>query len=247
MQCGNWLRAAISSGAWWKVGSIPRAHALSNARQRALSARFWPPQAFPVHNRSRRVRLLFRVAALDQVDGIERAVDRVMPPEEEAGKRHYLAVAVGQECRHETRHRPVQQNPEPPAPGNEKKERHERERSPEDHGPQPGMRYPLAKLPEEDEVQSRRQEQAACHLANQRKRQPGLRHCRSDQDEPQQAKHQTRVASTPAYLPANGKAGLFRFRWHNNRPPLVVFKNRGATWLLRCPGEHAIPPCQATR
>src|SRR5437879_1464921 len=84
-QCGNWLRAGISSGIWWKAGSVPRAHALSIARQRALSARFWPLQTFPVHNRSHRLRLPFRVAALDQVDGIERAVDRVMPPEEEAG------------------------------------------------------------------------------------------------------------------------------------------------------------------
>jgi glycosyltransferase involved in cell wall biosynthesis len=152
------------------VGPIEPAYrqryALSIVRRQALSARFWPLQAFSVHSRSHRVRLPFHVAALDQVDGIERAVNRVMPPEEEAGKGHYLAVAVGQECRDETRHRPVQQNPEPPAPGNEKKERHERERSPEDHGPEPGMRYPLAKLPEEDEVQSRRQEQAACYLAN---------------------------------------------------------------------------------
>src|SRR6266571_939751 len=185
--CSTWHRARICTAAWWKAGYGPRGHARSIVRRQVLSARFWPLQAFPVHNQSRRVRLPFRVVALDQVDGIERAVHRVMPSEEEAGKRHDLAVAVGQECRDESRHRPVQQNPEPPAPGDEKKERHERERSPEDHGPEPGMRYPLAKLPEEDEVQSHSQEQAACYLANQHRGWSHLRHRRSDKDEPQQA------------------------------------------------------------
>jgi len=170
MQFDNWLRAGTSASAWWKVGFIPRVHSLSIARRQALSARSWPLQAFSLHNQSRRPCLPFGVVALDQVDGIKRTVDRVMPPEEEAGKRHDLAVTVGQECRDETRHRPVQQNPEPPTPGNEEKKRHEDERSPEGHGPQPGLRYPLAKLPEEDEVQSRSQEQAACHLANRRRR-----------------------------------------------------------------------------
>lgn len=61
-----------------------------------------------MHDRSRRSRLPLDVVALDQVDGIERAVDRIMPPEEEAGKRHDFAVTVGQECRDETGHRIVQ-------------------------------------------------------------------------------------------------------------------------------------------
>ena len=48
-----------------------------------------------------------RVSALDQVDGIERAVDRVIAPKEEAGKRHHLAATIGQERREETGRRPV--------------------------------------------------------------------------------------------------------------------------------------------
>ena len=35
------------------------------------------------------------VAALDQVDGIERAVDRVIAPKEEARQRHHLAATIG--------------------------------------------------------------------------------------------------------------------------------------------------------
>src|SRR5436309_2420817 len=92
-RCGNWPRAEISSCAWWEAGFVPRAHALSIARQQALSACSWPLQAFSIHNQSRRSCLPFGVVALDQVNGIKRAVDRVMPPEEEAGKCHDLAVA----------------------------------------------------------------------------------------------------------------------------------------------------------
>jgi len=55
-----------------------------------------------------------RVAALDQVDGIERAVDRVIAPKEEAGKRHHLAATIGQERREETGCRPVKENSQPP-------------------------------------------------------------------------------------------------------------------------------------
>src|SRR5260370_9125063 len=131
MQRSNWLRAETSSGTWWKVGSVPRVHALSIVRQQALSARYWPLQAFPVHNQSRRVRLPFRVAALDQVDGIERAVDRVMPPEEDAGQRHHLAATVGRQPPDDQGHGQVHQNPESPPPGTVKKKRYEHHESPE--------------------------------------------------------------------------------------------------------------------
>jgi len=43
--------------------------------------------------------LCFDESALDQVDGIERAVDRIMPLEEEAGKRHHLAATVSRQRR----------------------------------------------------------------------------------------------------------------------------------------------------
>ena len=71
------------------------------------------------------IRLPLRVSALDQVDGIERAVDRAMSPEEEAGKRHHLAAAIGRERRDDQGHGQGQESPEPPAPGDEKKERNE--------------------------------------------------------------------------------------------------------------------------
>jgi len=69
----------------------------------------------------------------------------------------------------------------------------------------------LAQCPEEDNVQGRTQERSACYLADERPRQPGLRKLRCDIDESQQAKHETRAASTPAYLPTDGKAAMFRF------------------------------------
>jgi len=153
-----------------------------------------------------------RVSALNQVDGIERAVDGVMPPEEEAGKRHHLAAAVGRERRDDQGHAQIQENAEPPAPGDEKKERNERDGYPENYRAEPGMAHPVAQRPEDDDVQERDQKQAACYLADQRRGWSTLRNRRSDIDESQQAKHQTRAASTSAYLATDGKSALFRFR-----------------------------------
>src|SRR5260221_10079253 len=85
---------------------------------------------------------------LDEIDGVERAVDRAMSPEEEAGKRHHLAAAIGRERRDDQGHGQVQENPEPPTPGDEKKERNERGGRPEKYCAEPGRTQPPAKLPE---------------------------------------------------------------------------------------------------
>ena len=90
-----------------------------------------------------------RVLALDQIYGIERTVDRVIAPKEEAGKRNHLAATVSRHCCDETGHRPVEQNPQPPAP----REKNERGGEPENHRSKPGMRYPLAKEPEKGKIQ----------------------------------------------------------------------------------------------
>ena len=50
------------------------------------------------------VRLLLCVAAIDEIDGVERAIDRTLSPEEEAGQRHHLAATVGQERRDDQGH-----------------------------------------------------------------------------------------------------------------------------------------------
>lgn len=74
-------------------------------------------------------RLPLCVAALDQVDGVERAVDRTLSAEEEAGQHHHLAATVGRERRDDQGHGQVQQSPEPPTPGDKKKEGNERRRT----------------------------------------------------------------------------------------------------------------------
>src|SRR2546423_1514611 len=66
------------------------------------------------------IRLSLRESTLDQVDGIERTVDRAMSAEEEAGQRHHLAAPVGRERRDDQGHGQVQESPEPPTPGDEK-------------------------------------------------------------------------------------------------------------------------------
>src|SRR5260221_5922050 len=99
------------------------------------------------------IRLPLRVAALDEIDGVERAVDRAMSPEEEAGKRHHLAAAIGRERRDDQGHGQVQENPEPPTPGDEKKERNERDGESENYRVEPGKEHPLAKHPEKRNAQ----------------------------------------------------------------------------------------------
>ena len=113
------------------------------------------------------VRLVLRVAALEQINGIERAVDGAVTPKEEAGKRHHLTATVGRERRDEQGHAHVQQHPEPPALGDEKQERDERGGEPEYDRAEPGMAHSVAQRPEEDDVQSPSQKQAACYLPDQ--------------------------------------------------------------------------------
>src|SRR5712691_5385425 len=151
---------------------------------------------------------VLRVSALDQVDGIERAVDRVIAPEEEAGKRHHLAATIGQERREETGRRPVKENSQPPAP----REENEHGGEPENHRTEPGLRHPLAKEPEEGKVQGRGQKQTACESFDQRCGWSKMRHRRSNINKSQQAKHDTRPASAPTYLPSDGKAAMFRLQ-----------------------------------
>jgi hypothetical protein len=76
-----------------------------------------------------------------------------MPPEEEAGKRHHLIAAIGRERRDDQGHAQVEENPEPLAPGDEKKERNEHDGDPENAHAEPGMAHPVAQCPEEDDVQ----------------------------------------------------------------------------------------------
>jgi hypothetical protein len=78
------------------------------------------------------------------------------------------------------------------------------------HRAKPGMRYPLAKEPEEDNIQDRSQEQAICESFDQHRGWSKPHNRRSHIDEPQQAKHEMRAASAPAYFPPDGKAALFR-------------------------------------
>src|SRR5260370_18068613 len=109
------------------------------------------------------------VSALDQVDGIERAVDRVMSPEEEAGKRHHLAAAIGRQRSNTPSYGHIEDNPVPPTPGDEKKERNEHHGAPPHPRPPPPMYirpHPLAQRPEADDVQSRLQERSTCHLTD---------------------------------------------------------------------------------
>ncbi len=149
-----------------------------------------------------------RVAALDQVDGIERAVDRVIAPEEEAGQRHHLAATIGHERREETGHRPVQEHSQPPAP----RQDNEHGGEPENHRTEPGLRHPLAKEPEEGKVQDRGQKQTACESFEKQRGWSKMRNLRSNINESQQAKHETRPASAPAYLPSDGKSAMFRLQ-----------------------------------
>ena len=74
------------------------------------------------------------------------------------------------------------------------------------------MRYPLAQEPEEGNVQGRGQEQADGYLADQRCGWSKMRHRRSNINKSQQAKHETRPASAPAYLPSDGKSAMFRLQ-----------------------------------
>lgn len=125
------------------------------------------------------IRLPFRVAALDQVDGIERAVDGVMSPEEEAGQRHQLATTVGRQPPDEQGHGQVQEHPESPSPGDEKKKRNEQHGGPEYARENPGMQvgeHSYTQHPEEDDVQDSSQKQAASYLAEQRRGWSHLRH-----------------------------------------------------------------------
>src|SRR3989442_11742504 len=132
-----------------------------------------------------------RVSALDQVNGIERAVDRVIAPKEEAGQRHHLAATIGHERREETGRRPVKENSQPPAP----REENEHGGEPENHRMEPGMRHPLANEPEEGKVQGRGQKQPACEAFDRWCGWSKMRNLRSNIDESQQANHETRPAS----------------------------------------------------
>ncbi len=88
-------------------------------------------------------------------------------------------------------------NYQPPAP----REENEHGGEPENHRTEPGMRHPLAKEPEEGKVQGRGQKQPACESFDQRCGWSKMRHRRSNVSKSQQAKHETRPASAPAYLP----------------------------------------------
>lgn len=138
------------------------------------------------------LRLSVRVSALDQVDGIERAVDRVMSLEEEAGQRHHLAATVGRQPPDDQGHRQVQEHPESPAPGDEKKKRNEHDRGLEYARANPGMQvgeHSCTRYPEEDDVQDRSQNQTASYLAEKRHGWSHLRHRLSERNEYEQAKH----------------------------------------------------------
>ena len=74
------------------------------------------------------------------------------------------------------------------------------------------MRHPLAKEPEEGKVQGRGQKQTACESFEKQRGWSKMRNLRSNINKSQQAKHETRPASAPAYLPSDGKSAMFRLQ-----------------------------------
>ena len=64
--------------------------------------------------------LPFRTSALDHVYSIERTVNNVPPMKKKAGQCDHFAAAVGCQRPGYQRHRHVQEDPGPPAPGDQK-------------------------------------------------------------------------------------------------------------------------------